>query len=107
MDIKTKLYFTKIFDNDLVAIRKSKVTLKLSKPAYVGMCILNFSKVFMCEFHFDYIKDKYGNKSRLLFTDTGSLMYEIKTEVLVKMIIKIKKCLILAIIKLGQNIMMI
>ena len=61
-------------------IRKSKVTLALSKPAYVGMCILDLSKVLIYEFHYDYIKNKYGNNSRLLFTDTDSLMYEIKTE---------------------------
>ena len=70
----------KIFDNDLVAIRKNKVTLTLNKPAYIGMCILELSKVLMCEFHYDYIKNKYGNNSRLLFTDTDSLMCEIKTE---------------------------
>ena len=34
----------------------------------------------MYKFHYDYIKNKYGNNSRLLFTDTGSLMYEMKTE---------------------------
>ena len=34
----------------------------------------------MYEFHYDYIKSKYGNNSRLLFTETDSLMYEIKTE---------------------------
>ena len=34
----------------------------------------------MYKFHYDYIKNKYGNNSRLLLTDTGSLMYEIKTE---------------------------
>ena len=44
------------------------------------MCILELSKVLMYEFHYDYIKNKYGNNSRLLFTDTESLMYEIKTE---------------------------
>ena len=37
----------KIFDNDLVAIHKSKVTLVLNKPAYIGMCILDLSKVLM------------------------------------------------------------
>ena len=68
----------KIFDNDLVAIRKNKVTLTLSKAAYIGMCILELSKVSTYEFHFDYIKNKYGNNSRLLLTDTDSLMYEIK-----------------------------
>ena len=70
----------KIFDNYLVAMRKSTITLMLNKPVYVGMCILDLSKVLMYGFHYDYIKNKYGNNSRLLFTDTDSLMYEIKTE---------------------------
>ena len=42
----------KIFDNDLVAIRKNKVTLTLNKSAYIGMCILELSKVLMYEFHY-------------------------------------------------------
>ena len=62
----------KIFDKDLVTIR--------SKPRYIGMCILELSKILMYEFHYHYIKNKYGNNSRLLFTDTHSLMCEIKTE---------------------------
>ena len=70
----------KIFDNDLVAIGKNKVTLTLNKPAYVEMCILELSKVLIYGFHYEYIKNKYGNNSRLLFTDADSLMYEIKTE---------------------------
>ena len=70
----------KIFDNDLVTIRKSKVTLTPNKPAYVGMCILDLSKLLMYKFHYDYIKNKYGNNWRLLFADTDSLMYEIKTK---------------------------
>ena len=44
------------------------------------MCILELSKVLRYEFHYDSIKNKYGNNSRLLFTDTDSLMYETKTE---------------------------
>ena len=70
----------KTIDNDLVAIRKNKVTLTRNKPAYIGMCVLKLSKVLMYEFHYYYIKNKYGNKSRLLFTDTDCLMYEIKIE---------------------------
>ena len=70
----------KIFDNNLVAIWKNKVSLKLDKPANIGMCILELSKVLIYKIHYDYIKNKYDSKLKLLFTDTGSLMYEIKTE---------------------------
>ena len=69
----------KIFDNNLFAIRKSNLALKLKKPAYIGMCILELSKVLMYKFHYDYIKRKYDNKLKLLVTGTDSLMYEIKT----------------------------
>ena len=90
----------KIFDNDLVPIRKNKVTLTVNKPAYIGMCILELSKVLMYEFHYDYIKNKYGINSRLLFTGTDSFMYEIKTEDAIKILATIKKCLTLVIIQL-------
>ena len=60
----------KIFDNNLVAILKSRVSLRLNKHVYIGMCILELSTVIMYEFHYDYIKSKYGNKSKLLFGDT-------------------------------------
>ena len=70
----------KIFDNNLVATRKSKNSLKLNKPPYIGMCILELSKVLMYKFHYDYIKYKYGIKLKLMFTDTDSLVCEVKTE---------------------------
>ena len=69
----------KIFDNDLVAIRKNKVTLTLNKPAYIGMCILKLSKILMCEFHYIILKINMLI-TQDLFTDTDSLMNEIKTE---------------------------
>ena len=65
-----------MFGSNLVATRKSKIALKTYKPSYIGICILDLSKILMYEFHYDYTKNKYGNKSKLLFTDTDSLMYE-------------------------------
>ena len=62
------------------------------------MCILELSKVLMYKFHYDYIKTKYGNNSRLLLTDTDSLMYEIKTEDAYEDFSKDKKCLTLVMI---------
>ena len=70
----------KIFNENLVAIHKIKQTLTLNRPAYVGMCILDLSKTLMYDFHYNYIKEKYGDKARLLFTDTDSLTYEIEAE---------------------------
>ena len=77
--LKPSYMSRKVFDNDLAAIRKNKVTLRLNKLAYVGMCIFDFCKILIYEFHYDYMKNKYGNKSRLFFTDTNSLMHETKT----------------------------
>ena len=92
----------KIFENDLVAIRKNKVTLTLNKPEYIGMCILQLSKILMYEFHYNYIKNKYGNNSKLLFTDT-----DIKSEDIYEDFSSNKKGLILVIIRLSQNTLII
>ena len=71
---------SKIFNENLVAVHKIKETLILNRPAYVGMCILDLSKTLMYDFHYNYIKQKYGNKAKLLFTDTDSLTYKIETK---------------------------
>ena len=71
---------SKIFNETLTAVHKVKETLTLKRPAYVGMCILDLSKTLMYDFHYNYIKKKYNNRARLLFTDTDSLTYEIEAE---------------------------
>ena len=80
MAAKPTYVSSKIFNENLVAVHKIKETLTLNRPAYVGMCILDLSKTLMYDFHYNYIKQKYGSKAKLLFTDTDSLTYEIETE---------------------------
>ena len=69
-----------IFDKNLIAVHMKNTEVYFNKPVYVGQSILDLSKTLMFDFHYNYIKKKYGKKSELLFTDTDSLMYEIKTK---------------------------
>ena len=70
----------KIFNENLISVHMKKTSLTMNKPVYLGMCILDLSKVIMFDFHYKYIKPKYENKAKLLFTDTDSFLYEIQTE---------------------------
>ena len=69
-----------IFDENLIAVHMKRTKLVYNKPIYLGMCILDLSKTLMFEFHYDYIKNKYSDRAKLLMTDTDSLIYEIKTD---------------------------
>ena len=76
--IRPSFVSQKIFNKNFVAVHKIKPVLTLSKPIYIGFSILELSKSLMYEFYFKYIKNKFDAK--LLFTETDSLVYEIKTE---------------------------
>ena len=69
-----------IFDENLIAVHMKKTKLYFNKSLYLGMSILELSKSLMHDFHYNYIKTKYGDKAKLLFTDTDSLAYEITTK---------------------------
>ena len=58
----------------------NKTKVKMNKPIYLGLSILEISKLLMYEFWYDYIKAKYGNNVKLCFMDTDSFIMKIKTE---------------------------
>ena len=66
--------------DDLVVIQSAITTLKLNKPIYVGLSVLDLSKLLMYKFHYQHIKVKYDKNVELCFSDTDSLLYEIQTE---------------------------
>ena len=65
------------FSKELFAIEMEKAKVKMNKPVYLKQSILNLSKTLICEFHYDYMQLKYGNKVRLCYV--GSFVYEIET----------------------------
>ena len=67
----------KIFGEDYAAIHEIKPVLILSKPIYIGFTVLDLSKWKLYDFHYNFIKKI---NVELLFTDTDSLTYEIKSK---------------------------
>ena len=70
----------KKFSEHLMAIEMKKTRVKMTKPLYLGMSILDISKILMYEFWYDYIKPKYGDRAKLCYTDTDSFVIDIKTK---------------------------
>ena len=70
----------KAFEGGITAVHMLKSTVTLNKPIYVGQAILDISKAMMFNFWYGYIKPRYEDKARLLYTDTDSLIMWIETE---------------------------
>ena len=63
-----------------MTIEMKKTWVKMSRPLYLGMSILDISKTLLYEFWYDYIKPKYGERAILFYTDTDSFVIYIITE---------------------------
>ena len=71
---------TKWFSGNLLAIEMKKTKVKMNKPVYLGLSILEISKNLMYEFWYDYIKPKYKNNGKLCHINTDSFIIHIKTK---------------------------
>ena len=63
----------------LSIIEMNKTKVRMNKPTYLGLSILDISKILMYEFWYDYMKPKYGNRVKLCYMDTDSFIMSIKT----------------------------
>ena len=65
--------------DDLSIIEMNRTKIKMNKPIYLGLSILDISQILMYEFWYDYMKPKYGNDVKLCYIDTDSFIMSIKT----------------------------
>ena len=72
--------YHKWFSERLLALEMKKIKVKMNKPVYLGLSLLEFSKTLMYEFWYNFIKPKYQQNAKLCYMDTGSIIINIKTE---------------------------
>ena len=70
----------KYFSENLMAVEMKKIKVKMNKPIYLGISILDIRKTFIYEYWYDYIKPKYQDKAKLCYIATDSFIIHIKTE---------------------------
>ena len=75
-----KYHTMKLIDDNLAIIEMKKIKVKMKKPIYLGLSILELSKITMYEFWYDYVKSKYMDNARLCYTETDSFVINVKTK---------------------------
>ena len=75
---KPNFHSRSIFSENLVAVELRKTEILFNKPIYVGLSVLDISKTLIYDFHYDYMLRKYANSCKLMYTDTDSLIYQVK-----------------------------
>ena len=80
MIAKPNFHSRSIFAENLIAVELRKLEVKFNKPIYVGMCILDISKVCLYEFHHEYMLPLFRDKCKIMYTDTDSLVYSFECE---------------------------
>ena len=69
-----------LISENLSIIEMKKIKVKMNKPIYLGLSILEISKILMYEFRYDYMKPKYSDNVKLCYTDTDNFIINFKTK---------------------------
>ena len=70
----------KLIDDNLAIIEMRKVKVKMNKPIYLGLSILELSKITVYEYWYDYVKVKFEDRVKLCYMDTDSFVLNVRTE---------------------------
>ena len=82
---------TNWFSENLLALEIKQIKLKMNKPVYLGLSILEISKTLMYKFWYEYMKPNYGDNVKLCYMDTDSFIMHIKTEDFLKILLMMLK----------------
>ena len=77
---ETNCHTTKLFTENLLAIKMKKTQTFFNNPVYLRLSVLNLNKTVMYEFCYVYLKPKYGENAKLYYMNTGSFIVNVKTE---------------------------
>ena len=82
LDSEPNYYTMNYISEDLSIIGMKRTKVKMNKPIYLRLSILEISKLLIYEFWYDYMKPKYGDNVKLCYMDTDSFIMNIKTRFL-------------------------
>ncbi|KAL4153327.1 hypothetical protein QTP88_001160 [Uroleucon formosanum] len=68
------------YNENLNAVALENKIIKFDKPIYIGFAVLDISKTLMYDYHYNIMQKHYGDKIKLMYTDTDSLIYYIETQ---------------------------